>query len=120
MRYTYDQYNRIIEDARHTAAICKITGEPEPFKCTTTSCAFCPFAHGKHMCWTQRRTADEWQSWLDDFTANNDTDRPYTVEIPASFVDVIDEACHIDSPVPYPVFALLRLIQKQINDENRD
>ena len=119
MRYTYDQYQRIIADADYTSAICKITGKPESFKCNITSCAFCPFAHGKNMCWTQRRTASEWKSWLDDFTANNDPGRPYTVEIPADVVDVIYTALHTET-LDSDTRNLLKLIQKQINDENRN
>lgn len=119
MRYTHDEYQRIQADAGYTAAICKITGKPESFKCNTTSCAFCPFAHGKHMCWTQKRTAEEWNKWISVFATDNDPDRPYTVEIPADVVDVIDTALHIET-LDSDTRNLLRLIQKQINDQNRD
>ena len=119
MRYTYEQYERILADANYTAAVCKIIGKPEPFKCITTSCAFCPFAHGEHMCWTQRRTADEWQSWLEEFMACNDPGRPYTVEIPANAVDDIDTALNLGC-VDTATAKLLESIQKQINDQNRN
>lgn len=119
MRYTHEQYERILADARYTAAICTITGEPDSFKCNTTSCAFCPFAHGVRMCSTQRRTAEEWDKWITEFSTDNDVNRPYTVEIPADVVDAIDTALHIET-LDSDTRNLLRLIQKQINDQNRD
>ena len=120
MRYTLDEYHRILADASYTAAICKITGEPETFKCNTTSCAFCPFAHGVRMCWTQKRTADEWDKWISAFSTDNDPDRPYTVEIPADVIDVIDTALHSET-LDSDTRSLLRLIKKQIiDDENRN
>lgn len=119
MRYTHDQYQRILADAGYTAAICKITGRPESFKCNITSCDFCPFAHGKYMCWTQRRTAEEWDKWISEFSTDNDPDRPYTVEIPASSVDDIDTALNLGC-VDTATAKLLESIQRQINDQNRD
>lgn len=119
MRYTYEQYNAIITDACRTIASCKDTGELETFNCISTSCCFCPLAPTRFSCWTEKHTAAEWQSWLDGFMANNDPDRPYTVEIPADVVDVIDTALHtetLDDDTRY----LLRIIQKQINDQNRN
>lgn len=119
MRYTHDQYNKIIADARYTTAFCLATERPQPFKCVSTTCEFCPFSHGVRACWKIYRTADEWGKWLEDFTANNDPGHPYTVEIPADVVDVIDTALHIET-LDSDTRGLLRLIQKQINDQNRD
>lgn len=136
MRLKYDQYYAIITDVEQTIKEAERTrtspdtsGLPVHFICKETDCSFCPFTYGDHKCadtetyyrneiFDTYRTADEWQSWLEEFIACNDPDRPYTVEIPADFVDVIDEACQIDSPIGYPVFPLLRLIQRQINDQN--
>lgn len=119
MRYTYKQYSTIIEDARRTVAHCKDTGERKTFECISTSCCFCPFALTRFSCWKELHTADEWQRWLDGFMACNDPDRPYTVEIPADAVDVIDTALQIET-LDSDTRNLLRLIQKQINDQNRD
>ena len=119
MRYTHDQYQRIIAAARITIDHCKCTGERETFNCISTSCCFCPFAPTRFSCWLEEHTADEWQSWLDGFMACNDPSRPYTVEIPADAVDVIDTALHIET-LDSDTRNLLRLIQKQINDQNRD
>lgn len=95
MRYTYEQYNTIIADARRTIASCKDTGERKTFDCTSTSCRFCPLAPTRVACWREEHTADEWQIWLDEFMACNDPGRPYTVEIPASAVDDIDTALNL-------------------------
>lgn len=119
MRYTYEQYNTIIADARRTIARCKDTGERETFDCISTGCRFCPLAPSRFACWREEHTADEWQTWLDGFMACNDPGRPYTVEIPADVVDVIDTALHIET-LNSDTRNLLRLIQKQINDQNRD
>lgn len=119
MRYTSNQYRRILADAYYTAAICRTTGEPETFRCKSTSCAFCPFAHGARMCWMQKRTAEEWDKWISAFATDNDPSRPYTVEIPADAVDVIDTALRIET-LNSDTRNLLRIIQKQINDQNRD
>lgn len=119
MRYTYKQYNAIIADARRTIALCKDTGERETFECKSTSCRFCPFATTTFPCWLEENTAIEWTIWLDEFMACNDPGRPYTVEIPADAVDVIDTALQIET-LDSDTRNLLRLIQKQINDQNRD
>lgn len=117
MRYTHDEYCKILADAGYTAAVCRITNIPESFKCITVSCAFCPFAHGEHQCWTQHKTSEEWDKWILEFSTNNDPDRDYTVEIPADAVDVIDAALHIET-LNNDTRNLLRLIQKQINEQN--
>lgn len=122
MKYTRRQYNAIIADAEQTIKRIERVQDStsrsdikSSFICSRTACSFCPV----NSC-IGYQTATEWRDWLERFQIENDPDHPYTVEIPASFKGVIDEACHIDSSVSYPVFALLRLIQKQINDENRD
>lgn len=119
MRYTYKQYSMIIADASRTIAHCKDTGERETFDCTFTSCCFCPLAPASAACWLEEHTADEWQSWLDEFMACNDPGRPYTVEIPASAVDDIDTALNLGC-VDTATAKLLESIQKQINDQNRN
>lgn len=122
MRYTHKQYNAIITDAERT--IKKIEADEDlssrqdiikyPFMCSQTACSFCPV----ESC-ASYHTTMEWRTWLAVFTACNDPDRPYTVEIPADVVDVIDTALHIET-LNSDTRDLLRLIQKQINDENRN
>lgn len=137
MRYTYDQYNAIIADVERTIKEAESTrtspdtaGRCVPFICKDTDCSFCPFTHGDNECadiemyyrqdiFDTDRTADEWQSWLEEFMACNDPGRPYTVEIPSDVVDVIDTALHIKT-LDSDTRDLLHLIQKQINDQNRD
>ena len=114
MRYTYIQYNSIIADAERTIKRIEADAIKHSFICAQTACSYCPVK----SC-TSYHTADEWQSWLDEFTACNDPGRPYTVEIPADVVDVIDTALHIET-LDSDTRNLLRLIQKQINDQNRD
>ena len=137
MRYTYDQNNAIIADVERTIKEAERTrtspdtsGLCVPFFCKETYCSFCPFTYGDHECadvemyypneiFYTDRTADEWQSWLDEFMACNDPGRPYTVEIPASAVDDIDTALNLGC-VDTATAKLLESIQKQINDQNRD
>lgn len=137
MRYTYDQYNAIIADVERTIKEAERTrtspdtaGSCVPFICKETDCSFCPFTYGDHECadtemyyrheiYDTDRTADEWQSWLEEFMANNDPSRPYTVEIPASAVDDIDTALNLGC-VDTATAKLLESIQKQINEQNRD
>lgn len=137
MSYTREQYNAIIadveqaiKDAEKTRVNPNDPGEYVPFRCTETRCAFCPFTYGNHECsdiasyrdigiFDTERTADEWREWLERFQLENDPHRPYTVEIPADVVDVIDTALHIET-LDSDTRDLLRLIQKQINDQNRN
>lgn len=137
MRYTYSQYNAIIADVERTIKetertkkYCDDSGEKMPFYCIETDCSFCPFAYGDHECpdtemyyrleiFNTEHTADEWKSWLEEFMACNDPGRPYTVEIPADVIDVIDNALRLGT-ADRETLLLLRLIQKQINDENRN
>lgn len=137
MRYTHDQYNAIIADVERTIEKAERTrtspdtsGFPVPFICRETDCSFCPFTYGDHECadvemfyrheiYDTARTADEWQSWLDEFMACKDSSRPYTVEIPANAVEDIETALNLGC-VDMATAKLLESIQKQINDQNRD
>lgn len=138
MRYTYDQYNAVIADVERTIKEAERTrtspdtaGLCVPFLCKETGCSFCPFTYGDHKCadtdmyyrqeiFDTDRTADEWQSWLEEFMACNDPSRPYTIEIPADVIDVIDTALH-SKTLDSDTRSLLRLIKKQvIDDENRN
>lgn len=121
MRYTHKQYSAIIADAERTIKkieACEDLSSRQdikyPFMCSKTACSFCPV----ESC-ASYHTGMEWRTWLEVFMARNDPDRPYTVEIPADVVDVIDTALHIET-LDSDTRSLLRLIQKQINDENRD
>lgn len=137
MRYTYSQYNAIIADVERTIKEAERakkywddSGKKMSFHCEETDCSFCPFTYGNHVCpdiemyyrleiFGTERTADEWQSWLDEFMACNDPGRPYTVEIPVNAVDDIDTALNLGC-VDTATAKLLESIQKQINDQNRN
>lgn len=132
MRYTYSQYNSICDDVAAQIKAMKrlhIFGR-EPFMCDQTACSFCPFREYGGRCpdagagspydratWPTARTAEEWKKWLGWFATNNDPDRPYTIEIPATAVDDIHTALTLNS-VDTATAKLLESIQKQINEQN--